>query len=156
MKIAKFNSFYYYGLIREITNKERYAQQSHQTNDNEYHKKRGKSVNTQFQHFHLMQPSYAHTFGYRHHANGIFFSFCFCHCHHFCCFVFIWIFAPEKNYTRKKKSIAFHLYGKHFFLGKIFQLAYHFGTWCHHSDACMCPLDWLYSQIIFFWSQYRE
>lgn len=39
VKIAKFNSFYYYGLIPEITNKERYAQQSHQTNDNEYHKK---------------------------------------------------------------------------------------------------------------------
>lgn len=32
---SKFNSFYYYGLIPEITNKERYAQQSHHTNDNE-------------------------------------------------------------------------------------------------------------------------
>lgn len=40
VKIAKFNSFYYYGLIPEITNKKRYALQSHQTNDNEYRKKR--------------------------------------------------------------------------------------------------------------------
>lgn len=39
VKIAKFNSFYYYGSIPEITNQVRYAQQSHQTNDNEYHKK---------------------------------------------------------------------------------------------------------------------
>ena len=55
VKIAKFNSFYYYGLIPEITNKVRYAQQSHQTNDNEYHKKKRGSVNTQFRHFYLMQ-----------------------------------------------------------------------------------------------------
>lgn len=55
---SKFNSFYYYGLIPEITNKERYAQQSHHTNDNEYHKKRG-SVNTQFPTFLLNAHIYS-------------------------------------------------------------------------------------------------
>lgn len=56
---SKFNSLYYYGLIPEITNKERFAQQSHHTNDNEYHKKRG-SVNTQFPTFLLNAHIYSH------------------------------------------------------------------------------------------------
>lgn len=43
---SKFNSFYYYCLIPEITNKVRYMmQQSHQTNYNEYRKKKRGCVN---------------------------------------------------------------------------------------------------------------
>lgn len=53
---SKFNSFYYYCLIPEITNKVRYMmQQSHQTNYNEYRKKNADAwMNTQFPHFYVM------------------------------------------------------------------------------------------------------
>lgn len=71
VKIAKFNSFYYNGLIPEITNKERYAQQSHQTNDNEYHKKRNEETRTRNFNIRifLVNAKMFDNFGCRHHAN---------------------------------------------------------------------------------------